>query len=84
MSVTKDQTERRSCVRCKRWFDSEWPGNRICQRCKKRNSKVSCGVDSYDIDNSGYPVPPDARDSESSLDGKSNKAPRSSSQASLL
>jgi hypothetical protein len=83
MSDNNDQADRRSCIRCKRWFDSEWPGNRICQRCKKRNDKLSIGVESFDIDNSGYPFPVEIRDPEVNLEGISNKSPNRSSQAPL-
>jgi hypothetical protein len=30
--------KRRTCLRCKIVFDSEWSGERICRRCKNSTS----------------------------------------------
>ena len=81
MSVDDPDKGRRQCLRCRRYFDSEWSGNRVCPRCTKRNSKLSCGVPSFDIDNSGYRVPPPAN--EVLLDGISNRSPNNNSHAAL-
>lgn len=31
----------RTCLKCGKTFSSKGPGNRICQRCAKANSKLS-------------------------------------------
>lgn len=73
-----DEYARRPCLRCREWFDSEWRGNRVCPKCRKSNAKLATGLQSFDIDNSGYPLP-----REEELDGMSSKSPSNSSQALL-
>lgn len=35
------QTQRRSCLRCRRAFDSLGPGNRMCDPCRARSAEAS-------------------------------------------
>lgn len=83
MNKNDPELGRRACLRCHEWFDSEWPGNRICKKCSKKNAKLSSGLPVFDIDNSGYPLPPDPaedlprfeeRGTSSSMQSKSSHA----------
>ena len=78
MSVGSGEYNRRPCLRCKQYFDSEWNGNRVCPKCRKSNAKLATGLQSYDMDNSGYSVP-----TEDHVDGTSSRSPNNSSQALL-
>lgn len=74
-----DEGDRRQCLRCKIYFDSEWPGNRICPKCSKKNAKLSMGLPAYDIDGAGVALPDD--DQEPLPLGTSSTMQSSSSQA---
>lgn len=32
--LAEDQTKIRNCLRCSTPFESAWPGERVCRRCK--------------------------------------------------
>ncbi len=34
------QRKLRTCLKCNRQFDSEGPGNRICERCRRINARL--------------------------------------------
>lgn len=87
MSKNDPECQRRQCLRCKEYFDSDWPGNRVCKPCRKKNEKLDKGLPCFDIEDAGYPLPPDR---ESFLKdpllvlGTSSMNPNKSSQASEL
>lgn len=37
---SRDLPKPRTCLKCDRWFDSEWAGNRICPRCTQLNARL--------------------------------------------
>lgn len=88
MSMSKNDPEcdRRQCLRCKQFFDSDWPGNRVCKPCRKKNEKLDKGLPCFDIESAGYPLPPDRetflRDPAALVAGTSSTNPSRSSQAS--
>ena len=87
MSKSKNDPEcqRRQCVRCKHYFSSDWAGNRVCKPCRKKNEKLDKGIPCFDIENSGYPLPPERESflrEPAFAGGTSNMKPSTSSQAS--
>jgi len=34
------ETKQRTCLKCRKLFDSAGPGNRICKRCAQINARV--------------------------------------------
>lgn len=57
--MSNTDAARRQCLRCKEYFDSEWSGNRVCKPCQKKNEKLAKGLPCFDIEEAGYPLPPD-------------------------
>jgi len=40
-SPTKIEPDKqRRCLKCREWFDSTGPGNRICRKCNYQNSQI--------------------------------------------
>ncbi len=85
MSRNDPECQRRQCLRCKNYFDSDWSGNRVCKTCRKKNEKLSKGVPCFDIEEAGYPLPPEREAflrEPRSVRGTSRMKPSKSSQAS--
>lgn len=40
----------RLCLRCRKYFDSEGPGNRICSRCNRSTRSASVRQRRMDLD----------------------------------
>jgi len=44
-----NKTDHRLCLKCKKSFDSEWSGNRLCRKCAAANRDVSDDAEGYSM-----------------------------------